>query len=96
MSQSTPPESPLWQFFAARHLEEYGFEPNPRDKSALDRFAWYGWGHAARGMGWAVAQGPHPVMDCADCGEFHGHGHECKPNVDVDARRDKTPLRQDG
>jgi hypothetical protein len=49
--------SALWMFFAARFREEYGFEPNPRDKGAREKFAWYGWGHAAHGMGWGVNRG---------------------------------------
>jgi hypothetical protein len=38
--------SDLWMFFVARFREEYGFEPNPRDKSVREYFSWYGWGHA--------------------------------------------------
>ena len=38
--------SALWMFFVARFREEYGFEPNPRDKSVREYFSWYGWGHA--------------------------------------------------
>jgi ribosomal protein L32 len=68
-------------FFVARFREEYGFEPNPRDKSVREYFSWYGWGHAAREMGWAANKKIHPLMDCSDCGEFRGHGHVCKPNA---------------
>ena len=68
-------------FFAARFREEYGFEPHPRDKGARDKFAWYGWGHAAYRMGWAVNKKYHALMDCPNCGEFRGHGHICEPNV---------------
>ena len=27
----------------------------------------------------ALARQPDPLMDCPKCGEFRGHGHECKP-----------------
>jgi hypothetical protein len=44
-SDSTTARSALWMFFVARFREEYGFEPNPRDKSVREYFSWYGWGH---------------------------------------------------
>jgi hypothetical protein len=48
--------SDLWMFFASRFREEYGFEPNPRDKTAKEYFSWFAWGQSARDMGWAVNQ----------------------------------------
>jgi len=33
-------------------------------------------------------KGPHPLMDCPQCGEFCAHGHECKPNL----AKDKSSL----
>ena len=64
MSKSNIETSDLWLFFAARFREEYGFNPNPRDKSVREYFSWYAWGHSAHGMGWAVNT-KHPPLPAA-------------------------------
>jgi hypothetical protein len=63
MSKPAIEQSDLWMFFARRFNEEYGFQPNPRDKSVREYFSWYAWGHFAHGMGWAVSAKPSPILD---------------------------------
>lgn len=35
---------------------------------------------------WTQGDSPHPLMDCAWCGQFMGHGHDCR-KVEINAEK---------